>query len=321
MRVIARLVASLLLLASALCAQPSHALAEDAPLIIFHADSLTGYMAGLAEQFEASHRGVEVRREASGSLDAIRRVADLHLPCDIVVSADWRLLARAPAGIEPWVAIFAGNSIGILYTDHSMAAGEITADNWYRILTRPGVRYGHSNPERDPAGYWTLIVWRLAERYYNQRGLAARLDADCPTANIRPKSIDFIPLLQSGDLDYFFGYSSDANLGGLKFLRLPAQINLGDLSRASEYALTSIEVGSAAHARRIEGAPIAYGATLSSDPPNRAAAIEFLKLILGEPGRKAAAQTGLAPYPTAFAADPKSTMPPELKALCRPISQ
>ncbi len=277
-------------------------------------------MAAVGRDFEGSHRGAEVRREASGSLDAIRRVTDLHLPCDIIVTADWRLLAHPVSGLEPWVAIFAGNSIGLLYTDHSAAAAEITADNWYRILARPGIRFGHSNPERDPAGYWTLIVWRLAERYYKQPGLAGRLESDCPASNIRPKSIDFIALLQSGDLDYFFGYSSDAKLGGLKFLELPPEMDLGDPSRASEYASASLDVGTGANRRRIEGAPIAYGVTLTSDAPNRSAAIEFLKLILGEGGRRIAAQNGLIAYPAALAFDPQHKMPPELKSLCRPFT-
>jgi molybdate/tungstate transport system substrate-binding protein len=248
-------------------------------------------------------------------------VTDLRLPCDIVVTADWRLLAQPAPDFAPWVVIFAGNSIGLIYADHSAAAAEIDADNWYRVLARPGVRFGHSNPERDPAGYWTLIVWRLAERYYHRPGLAARLESNCPASNIRPKSIDFIPLLESGDLDYFFGYSSDARLGGLKFLKLPPQIDLEDPSRASEYASASTEIGTGRNRRRIEGAPIAYGATLTSDPPNRAAAIEFLKPMLGEAGRQIAARNGLIAYPASFAFDPRHQMPRELESLCRPFSR
>ena len=305
----------------ALCALPVRAWAGDATLTIFHADSLTGYASALAKEFEAAHPGVRVHRETSGSLDAIRKVTDLHLPCDILLAADWRLLARPLVGVDPWVAVFAGNSIGLLHTADSAGAGEITADNWYQILTRPGVRWGHSDPDRDPAGYWTLVVWNLAERYYKQPGLARRLDAACPKSNLRPKAIDFIPLLESGDLDYYFGYASDAKLGQLKFLELPAQINLGDIARAADYAAASVEIGSGANRRKITGAPIAYGATMTSNPPNREAAIEFLKSMLSEPGRDAAARSGLVAYPQALAADPGNAMPPELKRLCKPINQ
>jgi molybdate/tungstate transport system substrate-binding protein len=313
---------ALALAAVMLLASPERARARGAdptPLIIFHADSLTAYMAALTRRFEAAHAGVVVQTESSGSLDAIRKITDLHLPCDILVAADWRLLAKPRPRIAPWVAIFAGNSMGLLYTPTSADAAEINAHNWYQVLTQPGVRYGHSNPERDPAGYWTLILWQLAERFYHAPGLAARLAADCPPANIRPHNVDLIALLQSGDLDYYFGYASDARLGGLRFLALPAEINLGDIKRRAEYAQAAVEIGSGAARHTIRGAPIAYGATLAANAPQRALALEFLELMLGAAGRQAAGQHGLSAYAQPYYLDPRGRMPAALRALARPL--
>lgn len=310
------------LLAAALLILPGRAAAHDAdptPLIIFHADSLTGYMATLAHQFEAAHPGVAVQTQSSGSLDAIRKITDLGLPCDILITADWRLLKKPRPRIEPWAAIFAGNSMGLLYTAGSARAAKIDARNWYEVITRPGVRYGHSNPERDPAGYWTLVLWQLAERYYQAPGLAARLAADCPPSNIRPHNVDLIALLQSGDLDYYFGYASDARLGGLRFLALPPEINLGDIRRRADYAKAAVEVGAGAARHTIRGAPIAYGATLAAQAPHRALALEFLELMLGPAGRAAAEQHGLLGYARPYYADPQSRMPAALRALARPL--
>ena len=311
-------------LAIALCCFAFPALArgagsDRAPLTIFHADSLTGYVAEIAKLYEAAHPGAQVRSESGGSLDAIRKITDLHLPCDILITADWRLLQTPRAGIDRWAAIFAGNSMGIVYTPQSKFASEINAGNWRQILARPGVRYGHSNPQRDPAGYWTLIVWQLAERFYEDPDLAARLAAGCPRANIRPHNIDLIALLQSGELDYYFGYASDARLGQLKFLELPPQINLGDFDRAADYARASVVVGAAPHRKTITGAPVAYAATLTANPPNRAGAIEFMRLMLGDPGRAAAARAGLVAYPSGLAWDPTLAMPPGLRAMTKPL--
>jgi molybdate/tungstate transport system substrate-binding protein len=289
------------------------------PLRIFHADSLSAYVTALGRVFDREHPGVQVHSEGSGSLDALRKVTDLHLACDILITADWRMLKRPHRGVAPWAVVFAGNSMGLLYAARSRGAALINADNWWQVLLEPGVRYGHSNPERDPAGYWTLVVWQLAARYYHDPSLPERLAAHCPPANIRPHNIDLIALLQSGDLDYYFGYASDARLGKLKFLALPAAIDLGDISRASEYATAGVEVGQSAKRKRIVGAPVAYAATLTANPPNRAAAIEFLKLMLGEAGRKAAANAGLIAYPQPFAWDPDSRMPPVLRKLTRPL--
>jgi molybdate/tungstate transport system substrate-binding protein len=293
--------------------------ADPPPLRIFHADSLSGYVSALTRVFEREHPGTAVRREGSGSLDALRKITDLHLPCDILITADWRMLKTPRAGVAPWAAVFAGNSMGLLYTARSRGASGIDAANWPRVLLEPGVRYGHSNPERDPAGYWTLVVWQLAARYYRDPSLPHRLAANCPLANIRPHNIDLIALLQSGDLDYYFGYASDARLGKLKFLALPGEINLGDISRASDYAKARVEVGTGAHRKKIIGAPVAYAATLTTAPPNRAAAIDFLKLMLGDAGRKAAADAGLVVYPAALAWDPDAKMPKSLRAMTRAL--
>lgn len=288
------------------------------PLTIFAADSLTGYIATLAKAFKTAHPNVEVHSETSGSLDAIRKISDLHLPCDLMISADWRLLKEPNAGIDRWSVAFAGNSIGLLYRSQSRDADQINASNWWRILMQPQVRFGHSDPTRDPAGYWTLVVWQLAARYYNQPDLAARLAARCPRANIRPHNIYLIALLQSGELDYYFGYASDARLGKLKFLALPRQINLSDATLAREYAQASVQVGTGAHRTTITGAPIAYAATMTSAPPNRAAAIEFLKLMLSAQGHDAARAAGLIAYTPALASDPDHKMPRELQALTKP---
>jgi len=46
----------------------------------------------------------------------------------------------------------------IMYINTSKYANEITTDNWYRVLTRPDVQVGRSNPDIDPNGYRTLMV-------------------------------------------------------------------------------------------------------------------------------------------------------------------
>lgn len=318
----ARVIFVLTIAAIALLAPCRQAMAhggDPGRLIIFHADSLTPYMAALTHRFEKEHPKVAVQTQSSGSLDAIRKITDLHLPCDILITADWRLLAKPRPGIEPWVVIFAGNSMGVLYTPTSAQASKINAHNWYKVITRPGVRYGHSDPMRDPSGYWTLILWQLAQRYYRVPGLAKRLAADCPPSNIRPHNIDLISLLQSGDLDYYFGYASDARLGKLRFVALPPQIDLGDIKLRKEYSKAAVAIGRGAARHTIHGAPIAYGATLIANAPHRALALKFLKLMLGPFGRKDAEEQGLKGYSKPYYVDPQGRMPAALRAISRPL--
>ncbi|GAI28734.1 unnamed protein product, partial [marine sediment metagenome] len=95
------------------------------------------------------------------------------------------------------------------YTNKSRFGNEINRDNWYEILQRDGVRYGRSDPNQDPCGYRTLMVWQLAEDYYNAPELYDKLYGAAGEL-IRPKEVDLIALLESGDLDYAFEYSSVA---------------------------------------------------------------------------------------------------------------
>ena len=70
-----------------------------------------------------------------------------------------------------WYAGFARNAITFVYTDKSKFANEINADNWYKVLARPGVEIGRSNPDTDPSGYQTVQMLNLAETYYKTPGL------------------------------------------------------------------------------------------------------------------------------------------------------
>ena len=72
----------------------------------------------------------------------------------------------------------------IVYSDQAAFANKINAENWFEILTRENVVVGRSNPYADPNGYRTLLVWQLAEIFYDQPGLYERLAAASPEAYI-----------------------------------------------------------------------------------------------------------------------------------------
>ncbi|MDI3474345.1 MAG: molybdate/tungstate transport system substrate-binding protein [Thermococcaceae archaeon] len=101
---------------------------------------------------------------------------------------------------------------------------------------------------------------------------------------IRPKETDLTGLVESGSLDYFFIYKSVAEQHNLSYITLPDEINLKDFSKADYYGQVEITLGSTG--KTIKAKPIVYGVTVLKDAPNRELAIEFLKFLLGEEGRK-----------------------------------
>jgi len=286
-------------------------------LIVFHAGSLTVPMQALTEAFQANYPGVTFETEASGSNAAARKISELGREADLMMSADYtvidKLLIPDFAG---WNVRFARNTMVIAYTDQSQYADEINADNWYDILPRDGVIYGHSEPDADPCGYRTLLVWQLAEKHYGVDGLNEKLIAHCPEENIRPKSVELIALLESGDMDYAWEYRSVAVQHGLKFVELPDEINLSMVEYTDFYAQASVDIAGAepGETMTMVGKPIVYGLTIPKNAPSPELAMEFVRFVLGPEGQAIMDDMGQPPIIPATSAD-LSAVPADLHDL------
>lgn len=290
-------------------------------LVMFHAGSLTMPFETMEKEFEALYPGVDLQREASGSQAAARKISDLHKPCDIMASADFKVIDKLliPKYAD-WNIRFATNQLVLCYTDKSRYAAEVNAANWFDILQRKDVIWGHSDPNIDPCGYRALMVLQLAEKYYGKPGLYDKMLANRPQANVRPKSVELVSLLQTGNMDYAWEYLSVAVQHGLKFVMLPDEINLGNYVHDKFYSQAVVKVTGKKPGEYMEmkGASVTYGVTLVKDAPNREAAIAFLKYLLdSKGGLKILKDQGQPPFvpcrvPTE---EMKSILPTELKGL------
>jgi len=237
----------------------------------------------MKKEFEANNRGIMIFLEASGSIQAARKITDLKKPCDIIASADDRVIdTYLVPSYADWNIRFATNQLVLCYTGSSRYAGEITEKNWFRILKRKEVAWGHSDPNLDPCGYRALMVMQLAERYYREPGLYAGLLANRPVENIRPKSTDLLSLLQTGHLDYAWEYRSVAVQHGLNYVRLPDEINLGNRGFDPVYARAAVRVAGEKKGSWIDmrGRSCTCGIALLKNSPNRSAAVRFLEYML-----------------------------------------
>jgi molybdate/tungstate transport system substrate-binding protein len=282
---------------------------KEATLVIFHAGSLSVPFQQLEREFSdyaEKELGVRVafQDEASGSVKAVRKVTDLGKKADIVAVADYTLIPQLMVpNYTDFYVLFATNEIVIAFTDKSRYADKINSNNWYEILSRPGVTFGFSDPNQDPCGYRSVMVMKLADIYYgkpvfeelvekntniraNGTSIYApkEIEVKGDKVVIRPKETDLTGLVESGSLDYFFIYKSVAEQHNLSYITLPDEINLKDFSKADYYARVEITIGSTG--KTIEAKPIVYGVTVTKDAPNRELAMQFLKFLLGENGRR-----------------------------------
>jgi molybdate/tungstate transport system substrate-binding protein len=299
--------------------------AKERQVKLIYAGSLIVPFDRLAAAFEQTHPGVDVVTEAHGSIQVLRHVTELGDRMDFVASADEQLIPPLlydrddPATGESWASwycTFATNRMVLAVSPKSPLAGELTAQTWYRRLTRPDVRFGLADPRFDAAGYRALMVLQLAEREYDdpyllEDMLMGRFTTpitverergtdviDVPeiletsagsNVVLRGASIQLVALLESGDLDCAFEYESVARQHGLEYVRLPAAIDLGEENRRAGYRTVEVKLDFRrfASVRPVfRGDVIRYAFTIPANAPDAALAREFVAFLLGPDGRR-----------------------------------
>ena len=305
------------LLAAGLTAWASPLVGQNTPageLIIFNAGSLAKPFSDLLGAFKSKYPDVVSAQENSGSLEAARKITDLGKVPDVIGVADYGIIPKLliPKHAS-WYATFARNAMVLTYSDQSAAAGEINAQNWWQVLLRPGIRAGHSDPALDPNGYRTLMVFQLAEKFYHQPGLAARLDRAFPPKYIRPKEADLTALVQAGELDYAWSYASIAKTAGLRFVDLPPEVNLSDPRLADWYAQASVRLPGTSRAGKdsveFRGEPIVYALTIPTGAAHERTAAAFVRFIFSAEGQAILKADGFTVIPRPLLAGPGKPPP------------
>ncbi|MEA1943865.1 MAG: tungstate ABC transporter substrate-binding protein WtpA [Euryarchaeota archaeon] len=287
---------------------------EKTKLEVVYAGSLIVPFKEMEKQFESIHPGVDLQMEGHGSIQAIRHVTDLHECVNVVTVADENLI---PDMMYPdyadWYVRFATNQMVIAYTNESKYAYEINDSNWYRILARPDVTFGFSNPMMDACGYRTLMVAQLAELHYANQTIFDDLIADnfdpaisvesdddrsivivpeileprTEKVAIRGGSVQLLALLDFGEIDYAFLYKSVARQHGLRFVEMPVEIDLSSPEYEDNYKKVVVQLGfqrfTSVGTDR-EGKPIFYAITIPKNAPHPELAVEFVEFVIGEEG-------------------------------------
>ncbi len=290
----------------------------DKELIIFHAGSLSVPFREISALFEEKHPEITIKAEAAGSRDCARKILDLGRRCDVLGSADYRVIENllmldyARFNIQ-----FTMNEMAIAYTDKSRMSEVITAGNWHEILLKKKVVFGRADPNRDPCGYRTIMLFQLAEKYYGLPGFERKMSEKGGGKYIRPKETDLLVLLEAGEIDYLFIYRSVAAQHGLKTLLLPDEINLKSPSQRQVYNSAEIKITGKKPGGFItrKGEPIVYSVTIPKGALNREAAIAWIELLLSAQGRaimESNGQESIVPSP----ADRYEKVPDELKRFC-----
>ncbi len=230
---------------------------EREPITVFAAASLARPLSAISDTLH-ERDGIVVQRELGGSLEHARKLTDLSRVPDVLVLADDEVFASLLPSHIDWYVRFATSRVVIAYQPGSRHAGEITADNWWRVVTRPNVTIGRADSLTAPVGRHALTVLQRAEPYYREPGLTERLMANAGVRHVRPNATELAALLEAGEVDYILEYEAVARQYGFRTLALP-----GDLSVSA-----------------------IYGMSIPRWAPNPDAALSFVTLVLSDAGKQ-----------------------------------
>jgi molybdate/tungstate transport system substrate-binding protein len=265
-------------------------------MTVFHAGSLSAPFGDVEAAIE-SRTDVRATREAKGSVGSTRKVTDLGRSADVLGVADFRLLRdMVVPEFADWYAVFATNAMAVAYTESSTGADEFSTGNWWEVLARDDVVFGHSDPAVDPNGYRSVMAMQLGATPFE----GERLFSPATSRRLREKAripagteVDLISQLESGELDYAWQYSSAAESHGVDVVDLQPEVNMARATPAyaDHYATATVRAGG----ERFTGAPIAYGVTVPSVAENPAAGRRWVRLLAEARGREILAANGLGP--------------------------
>ena len=165
---------------------------------------------------------------------------------------------------------------------------------WYKLLELADVRFGRTDPATDPQGQNIIFTILLAERYYHQPGLAAKILG--PWRNTRQIFTEpsLLARLESGQLDASSGYLSAVLSQHLPYISLPPQIDLSDPAYFdSWYSKVSFTLdGSGGRVINAKPQPLVFYAAVLTNAESPGVAAKFVEFIAGKAGQRLLRENG-----------------------------
>jgi molybdate/tungstate transport system substrate-binding protein len=185
----------------------------------------------------------------------------------------------------------------------------------YEILQEKGFRLGRGDPELEPKGYRTLFLFDLAEKYYQQAGLAKKILADAEhPSQVFPEE-QLVARLEAGQVDAGIFYRNEVAEHNLPFITFPRELNLSDPELDPYYgAVTYVSPKGTTYS----GASIVYSVTIPEISRNREGAIALVGFLLSGEGRKILEKHRFRLIQPLVSGD-KGTVPAELQTALKEV--
>ena len=233
--------------------------------------------------------------EGRGSLQIANMILDGQRRPDVFVSAGTIPISKlinstgsvaSKSPLAHGLAKFASAEMVIAYSPTSKFHTDLDKAKkglvpWYQVLSENGFKFGRTDPDLDPKGYYTIIMSKLANSYYKDPNIKQSiLGEDKNPKQLFPEET-LITTLETGHLDAIAAYKHEAVARGLHYITLPPQINLGNPSYSKFYRTATYALP---NGQTIHGEPVYFSVTIPDTYRNLAGAMTFVKFLLSPDG-------------------------------------
>ena len=220
------------------------------PLHIYYAGSLVDIMSRVIQPNFSLNNSIPIQFTTySAASGVLANLMTNHVNyTDVFISASSKFdvqlmnVSFNQSELVTWYLPWMSTRLGIAYSYSSpfLSTFEAVVNGsvpWYHALNKNTMKIGRTDPNTDPKGYLTVILMRLAEKFYNVSGLEADIlgSANNPQQIYAEQNLE--TYLAEGALDVGFFFECEQQWGVTSgFISLPPELDFSTPSLNNYYA-------------------------------------------------------------------------------------
>ena len=237
--------------------------------------------------------------QGQGAYGLAHRIAGHALTTDVFISiTPGPILVLKKAGLLTKATPVASTQMVMAYSPTGPYANLFRRASrggmpWYKVLMTQGVTLGRTDPQTDPQGQNIVFTFQLAERYYNQPHLVAKILGPLRNASQIFTEPSLLARLEAGQIAASLSYLSAIRSLHLPYIKLPSEINLSD-PRLTEswYHHAHLTLMHQGKPQVVRPQPLVFYATVPKDAPRPRLGLAFIHFMQSAQGQKMFQATG-----------------------------
>ena len=237
----------------------------------------------------AEREKVTYQGQGEGAYGLARLLASKKLQADVFVSITPGPIEILQKAVLADHAIpVASTRMVIAYNPKSSFAPQLANGTWWQVLQTPGLRFGRTDAGTDPQGQNIVFTMKLAEKYYQQPGLARHILGDVQNPQQVFGEGGLLTRLQAGQIDAASGYESATISANLPYVALPDEINLSNPTFAKAwYDTVDLQLPDKnGQPQILKPQPLVFYAVVLKNAAHPQQAEDFVKFLQSADGQK-----------------------------------